>query len=203
MSENSRKYSNPPIEEALFDIQTRGGAFDKNLFEKFLKESPDYIEHGSLQNIDIDTKTMDQKVTTFGYRGISKDKKQIIQFKKYGFSFSRLKIYDGWEKNYKEALRLWNIYCKVMEPKAITRVATRFINRFHISDMVMDVSKYFKTHIQYSQSISPIWNQMSYRLLSIHSNGIKSHIVFDNKANQNIDIVSVKKTIGMAMGLNL
>ena len=95
-----QKYSNPPIKEALFDLRVRGDSFNRNLFDKFLEKSGGYTYDGSLQNISIDAKTMSQKIDIFGYRGISPDKKQIIQFKKYGFSFNRLEIYDGWEKNY-------------------------------------------------------------------------------------------------------
>lgn len=188
MSKNiqNKKYKNPPIEEAVFDLQIlKGVSFDKNLFDTFLGKSENYTFHGNLQNINIDAKTMSQKIDTFGYRAISKDKKQIVQFKKSGFSFNRLRVYNGWEKNYKEALRLWNIYCEIMKPQAITRVATRFINRFQIPDIFTEVSTYFKTYIQYNKDISPAWNQMSYRLLLSHNNGIKSHIVLDNKVNTN------------------
>ena len=41
---------------------------------------------------------MTQKTEIVGYRCISQDKKQIAQFKKHGFSFSRLAVYDGWDK---------------------------------------------------------------------------------------------------------
>ena len=78
-----------------------------------------------------------------------------------------------------------------MNPQAITRVATRFINRFQIPDIFTKASMYFNTHIQYNKDISPAWNQMSYRLLLSHDNGIKSHIIFDNSVNQGIQNVDV------------
>ena len=79
-----------------------------------------------------------------------------------------------------------------MKPEAITRVAARFINNFQIPHIFTKPEEYFNIYIQYDNSILPAWNQMSYRLLMSHSNGIKSHIIFDssiNQSNQNVNIV--------------
>ena len=195
MSENNltQKYSKPPIKEAVFDLQTRYEKdFNKKLFEDFLKKIPEYSNYDPLRNININTDDMTKEVEIIGYRCISKDKKQIVQFKKNGFSFSRLEIYDGWEKNYKEVLNLWKKYCEVVEPSAITRVAIRFINKFKIPDIFTKPEEYFETYIQYDKSISPVWNQMSHRVILSHPHGIASHIVFDNivnKQNQFVDVL--------------
>ena len=192
MSDNkSPAYKNPPIKEAVFDLQTRGNFFNEGLFKKFLEQSGGYVFHGNLQNINIDAKIMSRQIDIIGYRGLSPDGKKVTQFRKYGFSFSRLAMYDGWEKNYKEALKLWKIYCEVMNPQAVTRVATRFINRFQIPDIFTEASVYFNTYIQYNKNISPVWNQMSYRLLLSHGNSIKSHVIFDSNINQNTQSVNV------------
>ena len=192
--ENNKKYNQPQIEEAVFDLRIRrGDSFNKNLFDSFLEKTENYTFKDKLQNIDINTKTMSQNIDTFAYRAISEDQKQIVQFQKFGFSFSRLKVYNGWQKNCKEALRLWDIYYKIMEPQAITRVATRFINRFQIpTNTYKDISTYLETYIKYDeQNISPAWNQMSYRLFLSHDNGIKSYIVFDNKVDPVTDKVDI------------
>ena len=189
----TQKYSRPPIKEAVFDLQTRNKeVFNYQLFKKFLGQFTEYSIHEPLSNINIDTKNMTQKTEVFGYRCISKDRKQIIQFKQNGFSFIRLEIYDGWDKNYKEALKLWKEYCEVMKPEVITRVATRFINKFKISHVFTKPKEYFNTYIHYDKSISPAWNKMTYRLLLSHTNGIKSHVIFDNivnQGNQTVDIL--------------
>ena len=193
MPENRlHKYNNPPIKEAVFDLQIRSSSFfSENLFKKFLRQVEGYIPHGLIQNINIDTHTNTQASEIVGYRCISTDKKQIVQFKKYGFSFNRLQTYNGWEKNYREALKLWNVYCEIMNPTAITRVANRFINQFHIPNICTKPAEYFNTYIQYDNSISSIWNQMSYRILLSHSNGIQSNTMFDNNINQNNQSVNV------------
>ncbi len=195
MSENNltQQYSKPPIKEAIFDLQTRHEtAFDEELFNNFLKKIPEYSNNEPLRNININADDMTKQVEIIGYKCISNDKKQIVLFKKNGFSFSRLEIYDGWDKNYKEALKLWEKYCEAVKPEAITRVATRFINKFKIPHVFTKPEEYFDSYIQYNKSISPVWNQMSHRVLLSHTNGIASHIVFDsvvNKQNPFVDVL--------------
>ncbi|MDE0092078.1 MAG: TIGR04255 family protein [Oligoflexia bacterium] len=193
VSENNsiKKYSKPPIQEAVFDLRTQNEVtFSEQLFKNFLDKASEYSLQEPLRNININADDMTKNIEIIGYRCISADQKQIVQFKKNGFSFSRLTIYDGWDKNYKEALKLWKHYYEVVKPTVITRVATRFINKFEIP-YTFKPEEYFKTYIQYDKSISLVWNQMSYRLLLPHSNGIKSHIIFDNNVNQSSQNVNV------------
>lgn len=188
----SQKYSKPPIKEAIFDLQTRNEEiFDEQLVQKFLIQFTGYSLKEPLRNINIDAVNMTQTTEIFGYRCISEDRKRIVQFKKNGFSFSRLEVYDGWDKSYNEALKLWKKYCEIMNPVAITRVATRFINQFEIPRIFSKPEEYFSTYIHYDKSISPAWNQIFCRLLLSHNNGIKSHIMFDGNVNQNTQNVNV------------
>lgn len=188
----TEKYNRPAIEEALFDLRIRGGQLcSEESFGEFLKKLTGYSKHTPFRNINIDTTTMTQKPEIIAYRCISQDKKHIVQFRKDGFTFSRLKPYNSWNESYKEALDLWKKYCEIINPIAITRVATRFINNFQIPLAFTKSEEYFNTHIQYDHSISPVWNQMFYRLLLSHNN-IKSLIIFDSNINQptqNVNII--------------
>ena len=175
------------------------------MFKKFLEKIPKYSNHEPLRNININANNMTRQDEIIGYRCISEDKKQIVQFRKNGFSFSRLEIYDGWDKNYKEAMKLWEKYCEVVKPTAITRVATRFINNFKIPHIFTKPEEYFEIYIQYNKNISPAWNQMSHRMLLSHTNGIKSHIVFDNivnKENQFVDVLFDIDVFSDSLGLS-
>ena len=188
---SEKKYTNPPIQEAIFNLQVRsGGPFDENSFNEFVEKSH-YTSMAPIQNVDIniETKTVSKPEIT-GYRCISQDSKQVVQFNKQGFSFSRLREYNGWDKNYKEALKLWQEYCQIRGVEAITRVATRFINQFHIP-IFTKPEEYFNSYIKYNDQISPTWNQAFYRLLVPHSYGIKSNIVFDGKVNESDQKVNI------------
>jgi uncharacterized protein (TIGR04255 family) len=77
-----------------------------------------------------------------GYRLESKDGRKVWQVQHDGFTLSHLKPYDRWETLVDEAKGLWNLYADVAEPIAITRVATRFINRLELPGAGLDFDDY-------------------------------------------------------------
>ena len=181
-----KKYANPPILEAVFDLHIQGGKpFDSALFKDIPQKVKGYTPHGFLQNVNINVQDNSHNIEKHGCRYISQDKKKITAFRNNGFSFSRLAVYDGWGKNYKEAENLWDIYFSIIEPQAIVRISTRFINKFNIPGALTNPEEYFNMYVHYDKSISPVWNQNSCRILFSHNNGARSHIVFDVNINQN------------------
>jgi uncharacterized protein (TIGR04255 family) len=64
-----------------------------------------------------------------GYRYESLDGKYIAQFRRDGFTFSRLAPYTKWEEIFTEASRLYRFFVEVGSVEEVTRVATRYINR--------------------------------------------------------------------------
>ena len=193
MSETSyQQYTKTPIKEAVFDFQVRGGSpFSETAYQQFLGKSSGYISAGNLEDINVSANPLSTKKEIRGYRCATKDNKQFAQFKKHGFSFSRLEPYIGWDKSYKEAIRLWNLYCEIRKPQTITRLAVRFISQFHIPDIFTKAKDYFSSYVEYNESISSNWNQMSHKLLLSHGHGIKSHIIFDSQINQHTQSVNV------------
>lgn len=77
-----------------------------------------------------------------GYRYISSDKKQIVQTRLDGFTFSRLHPYITWDSLRDEAFRLWTIYRDITSPESIIRVALRYINNLNISLPIRDFEDY-------------------------------------------------------------
>lgn len=90
-----------------------------------------------------------------GYSFTSSNGKQIIQALTHGFVFSRLNPYDGWETFRDEAYKLWNCYKQRANPKSITRIGLRYINRIQIPLPITD----FKDYILTFPDISPGINQ--------------------------------------------
>jgi len=64
-----------------------------------------------------------------GYRYESSDGKHIGQFRKDGFTFSRLAPYTTWEEVFAEASRLYRLFVDIGSIEEVTRVAVRYINR--------------------------------------------------------------------------
>jgi uncharacterized protein (TIGR04255 family) len=68
----------------------------------------------------------------FGRKYVSSDKRELVVFRRDGFSFSRLHPYKRWENFRDEARRLWNVYRSATGPAPIVRFGLRYINRVSI-----------------------------------------------------------------------
>lgn len=132
---------NPPIKEALIDLKVRlSKDFDiKQLSTAHESTKELYPQKGVLPRSEFrlfgrkpgkieQTSAPEER----GYRFISEDGNQIVQFRFDGFTFSRLKQYENWANIKEEAWRLWKLYKEVAEPESILRVALRYINRFEV-----------------------------------------------------------------------
>ncbi len=76
-----------------------------------------------------------QLLDDMGWRGLrceSADKRQIAQFNRDGFVFSRLAPYESWDQFQREGLRLWELHRELAQPKEAQRLGLRFINRITI-----------------------------------------------------------------------
>ena len=77
-----------------------------------------------------------------GYAFSSADGKYVAQFRRDGFSFSRLAPYTSWEDVFSRAATLWKAFCEFAQPIEVTRIAVRTINRILLPIPVTDLSKY-------------------------------------------------------------
>ncbi len=128
---------NAPIREALIDIQVKlpeGTTIeDIEKFGELVKNDYPQICKRWEANIEIKAdKASDMQQKQVGYNFISNNKKQIIQARINGFTFSRLKRYETWEKLQDEAFRLWRLYVQHLRPLSIERVACRYINEIRL-----------------------------------------------------------------------
>ncbi|MES9970327.1 MAG: TIGR04255 family protein [Candidatus Thiodiazotropha sp.] len=149
-----RHLDNAPIKEAIIDIQiARNNDFDIKVFEqcyrKIKKDYPstDSINKGLLgfhfgSDSSMST-TMDQQHA--GYKYSSIDKKNIVQFRNNGFTFSRLEPYETWESMSTEAKKLWEIYKETCNSCSISRIATRYINVMRIPLPIKDFKLYLNS----------------------------------------------------------
>ena len=80
-----------------------------------------------------------------GFRLTSKDRKQVILARVGGFALSLLPPYDNWEPFRDQARVLWNEYKSVMDPKAVTRIAVRYINRLDIPSASIELGEFLRT----------------------------------------------------------
>lgn len=135
---NQQHLSKAPIEEALIDIRvtlpkhTRELEHLAALEQKFRDEYPDKKSMMELRyRVNFGHQETDEKTSNqVGFRYTNADNTQVIQASLNGFTFSRLPPYQDWTQLWEEAQRAWNIYSAHVLPENISRVATRYINKF-------------------------------------------------------------------------
>lgn len=143
--------TNAPITEALIDIRVKlPSAFDAieigTIYDSIKEQYPEKQEQRISEvkfKLKADAEEISKSDATInGYRYITSDKKQIVQTRLDGFTFSRLHPYIKWEDLRDEAYRLWNLYKDITSPESITRVALRYINNLNIPMPIRDFGDY-------------------------------------------------------------
>jgi len=80
-----------------------------------------------------------------GYIFRSADNKQAVQALRQGFTFSRFKPYEDWERFSREARDLWSRYATLTKPEKVTRIGLRYINRLDLPLPFNDFKEYLLT----------------------------------------------------------
>lgn len=145
-----RHLNNAPITEGLIEIRVTPSAEIKSAFqiEKLHESLRNNYPNKKLQQefkleILAGPPHQEKKESRFiGYRLTSLDEKQVIQAWLDRMTFSRLRPYQTWESLFEEAQKVWKAYAEVVQPEAITRVATRFINTIEIPLPIRDFNDF-------------------------------------------------------------
>jgi uncharacterized protein (TIGR04255 family) len=132
-----RHLTRAPITEAVIDLRSRlDSGFDVSRF-RTLKEDVGYDEPKEINVFEFGMHLQQGKNPeshqvnhgVIGWRFTSADGKQVVQFRKDGFTFSRLAPYTNWDEVFAEASRLYRLYAVVAAPEEVSRPAVRYINR--------------------------------------------------------------------------
>lgn len=126
-----------PIVEAVIEWRARAEHWPADdLRAKLVERLPDYPQCHPQQRVEFqaaasaeNTAARVQQDREHGVRFESADQRQIAQFTRDGFAFSRLQPYENWERFSSEARRLWRIFVELVLPTEIQRLGVRFINR--------------------------------------------------------------------------
>ena len=157
MSESQIEYphlTKAPIVEAVIDLRVNLPAeFKLDAFHPLRsKLSNDYpgfeeqqiIEQMIKQEAGRAAEVSTRLSGTHGHRLISKDGKNIVQFRRDGFTFSRLTPYTKWEDVFAETWRLWGMYAEAAKPIEVVRIAVRYINRMSFPLPFSNPAEYLK-----------------------------------------------------------
>ncbi|HKZ86222.1 MAG TPA: TIGR04255 family protein [Anaerolineae bacterium] len=143
-----------PITEAIIDFRVKArpsfhaqefSALKSTLVDRFPKVeerrggkvtfqlSPGSTSYPAIEDIGLQ-----------GYFFKSPDDKLVAQFRIDGFTLNRLKPYTSWKELHPVATELWQQYCKIASPEAITRVALRYINHIPLPSDLSDFGRYLR-----------------------------------------------------------
>ncbi len=132
-----------PIAEAVIGIRAQANVeWNEEAVRSALSAKlPDYPDIESLKQVQIAAMfepgvlpSQRQEESWYGLKATSADKRQIVQFKRDGFLFSRLAPYQDWNRFCDEAVRLWLVHAEVTRPAEIQRIGVRFINRMALGN---------------------------------------------------------------------
>jgi uncharacterized protein (TIGR04255 family) len=138
VTEEFSRLQSPPIIEAVIEIRAQAEApwEEDNIQERLKPQLPDYpkvVSTGAFrQQFKVEPGAVEQSYRDLGWKGLwfqSADDRQIAQFNRESFVFSRLHPYESWEQFSTEALRLWRMHTELANPTQVQRLGLRFINR--------------------------------------------------------------------------
>jgi uncharacterized protein (TIGR04255 family) len=172
---------NAPIIEAALDIRVR---IPENVTIETLQKLHDrvrdrYPEQSKRMDVEAHIRsqapfeTIEEasfQAKSIGFFFWSADKKQAIQARLDGFTFSRLKDYENWESLREEASNLWRVYVDVVQPVSIQRVALRYINRMEFP-LPCDFDDYLNTFPRLGSACPQTISGLFLRLVTQHGLG--------------------------------
>ncbi|MBI4191521.1 MAG: TIGR04255 family protein [Betaproteobacteria bacterium] len=170
--------SRAPIVEGLVDLQVKQredfSLKDLSLLCERVKER--YPVRKDLTTFQAELRispdnTPSQTIASeaIGYRLERPDALFVVLARRDGFTVSRLKPYDDWENLITEAKPLWAHYLEVCKPQAITRVATRYINRIELPIERLDFDDYLKAPPNIPKGLPEVISQFLTRLVLLEN----------------------------------
>lgn len=150
-SEEFAHLPSAPIVEAVIDIRAKSSVtLDEAITREFLElrlEGYDFLDsqHEFSHQVTFVVDTPPQQTVKNLWKGVrfrSTDERNIAQFNRDGFIYSRLVPYQNWSAFSGEGLRLWQTFHEMAKPEEINRLGLRFINRIELPPGEVYFEKY-------------------------------------------------------------
>ena len=147
-----RYLKNAPITEAIIDFRVKvATGFNVTTFASLTsmlaKDFPNREERRLFQGtieirpgLPVSQFTRPEELDGFWFK--SADGLNIAQFRRDGFTFSRMKPYTRWEEVFPKAWELWRLYVGTGAAEFGTRIAVRYLNRIDVPAPVSDLAAY-------------------------------------------------------------
>lgn len=146
----SRTYENPPIIEAICEIQfPQGTSWDLTMpgyiHSKLEKDFPNKREQKGLEltweaqaeMIEHSIRASDRLIFA------SEDERTLVQIGKGMVAVHRLQPYESWENFYPQIEQGMKAYFDIVKPDRIKSASLRFINQIKFDTNIVEVKEYF------------------------------------------------------------
>jgi uncharacterized protein (TIGR04255 family) len=154
------RYKNPPIIEAILNIQVNPAVEALTLSAVVPTEPLIYTSKQVMTaagfTIDVANGIQSSlREEVLGYRYANEANTQAVQIRRDGFAFSQLAPYplNGWEDWRPEAERLWNAYRAATNPVTVVGLQVRYANRIRIPETRIEPGEYFSTYFATSNEL--------------------------------------------------
>ncbi|EQD44657.1 hypothetical protein B2A_09532, partial [mine drainage metagenome] len=215
MSETIPKLRNPPIMEAVLDIEcdlppsADLGALEAPASKAFSEQYPT-LQRRLWRELRMEAKT-DGALNSSVQHGLQallftdSTGKQLVQVRKSGYSFNRLAPYEGLNTYLSEIQRTWDLYREIASPIVVRSLRLRYINKIRIpvAAAPVELDKYLRLQQmladdqrltltgflnQYSAIENETRHQVAVMLTAQPQEADKLPVIFDNAAAASVEI---------------
>jgi uncharacterized protein (TIGR04255 family) len=148
-----RHYKRAPITEALIDLRvTPSEDVSLDALRTIRVGYEEAYPHEKRNIVGQVTFTSDGELNPvstnqqIGFVYANQDESRLVQVRLDGFTFNQLAPYPTWKEFRDEAKTWWERYYTVVQPKAINRLAVRYINKLEIPFISAELNEYIKTY---------------------------------------------------------
>lgn len=156
-------YAKAPIIEAVLDIQVepmRDNAFDLAVAKFAERISPSFPTKQRIhrQGVSVAIEEDGSKAPQVSHQQIREGwrfqaRSRVLQVRPAGFSYSHLPPYTTWNNFRPEAEGLWDLFVESFDPKRLSRIGLRYINRINIPGDRFKVEDYFEVYPRLNESL--------------------------------------------------
>lgn len=174
--------SKAPIHEALLDFQVVLPPDSEQLDFKLFGQGLEDRFPGQQKRVELvqsfqfpdDQKQVPPVKNVSGYLFTSKADGKIVQARRDGFTFNKLRPYSKWADFSAEAKELWMRYLDFAHPTAVKRIGLRYINRIEIPDELTDLRELCLLFPAIPKGIPDVWFEYFQRFASQLDSGSMS-----------------------------
>jgi uncharacterized protein (TIGR04255 family) len=178
------KFPNAPVTEAVLDLRVKLPAgFDMKLFDSYFEKVKADFPNKDTQRISslkFDLKEQQASIQSDETNGLilkSADNSKVIQIRKDGFSFNKLRPYEDWATFNKDAKKYWDLYLELIRPEEVYRIAVRYINLIKVPINAKNFEEYFTTFPKIAPELPQLVSELLMRVVINDSNGSNTAIV--------------------------